>query len=83
MDLVSVAQGYVLLGFMCLCCDQWVLGNSAVVHTPLCSGETMKEASLPQQLLAGLAYHTEMAALIPAACVNVFGWLELMYKFEN
>lgn len=60
MDLVGVAQGYVLLGFACLCCDQWVRGNSATAHMPLCSGETMKQASLPQQLLAGVAHLTEM-----------------------
>lgn len=62
MDLVGVAQGYELLGFMCLCCDRWVPGNSATVHTPLCSDETMKQAFLPQELLAGLANHTKMAA---------------------
>ena len=65
MDLVGVAQEYVLLGFMCLCCDQWVPGNSATVHMPPCSGETMKQASLPQQLLAGLAYRTETAVRLP------------------
>lgn len=71
MDLVGVAQGYVLLGFMCLCCDQWVPWNSATVHMPLCSGETTNHTSHPQQLLAGLADPTEMVVWLVRVDIQI------------
>lgn len=41
------------------------MGIVLTVHVPLCSGETMKQAFIPQRLLSGLVYHTEMAVSLP------------------